>query len=377
MTPDEILPPLSAYAVSEVTGFVPATDPLDRLPGDYAAWEAIVPHLSALIRSRRLREVLRELPRLDPLRLASDRERERALLLLTVFTNGWVWGGDAPDLRLPPEVAVPVSALARAMGRPPIVHYASMALNNWCRVDPDRAIEAGNLRMQVQFLGGVDEDWFFIGSLGVELAGAALIAATRRAVIASHGEGDGELAQALEAIAAAMDPVVAALVDLRAWCDPYIFYHRVRPFLTGWPAPGAVYTGVDETPQVHVGGSAGQSSLIQAVDAALGIEHRPDATARYLQMLRAYMPPPHRRLVEDIEARSRVRPRVAAGSPALAAAYNRAVAQVDRFRREHISLATGYIVRPSGDAPGGKGTGGTDFERFLGSAQASTAGARL
>ena len=56
-------------------------------------------------------------------------------------------------------------------------------------------------------------------------------------------------------------------------CRADIFYHRVRPFLKGWPDDGIVYEGVNEEPKIFIGGSAAQSSLLQTLDAGLGITH--------------------------------------------------------------------------------------------------------
>jgi indoleamine 2,3-dioxygenase len=371
-----LLDPLSIYDIDPQTGFVPALDPIERLPAAFDAWEQIASELSALIRTRRLRTTLLELPLLAPLELRTARERERALLLLTVFANGWVWGAAQPDLSIPHRVAVPLCAVADALDRPPIVHYASMALHNWRRVDRRLPISADNTRMQVQFLGGVDEDWFFIGSLGVELAGAPLLPMVHDATLASHRADDSALAAALESVAEAMTPVLAALERLREWCDPHVFYHRVRPYLAGWPTPGAIYTGVSETPRKYVGGSAGQSSLIQAIDALLGIEHGA-VTGPYLRLVRQYMPTGHRRFVQAVEETTRVRTRAAGGSPRLSAAYNSAAQQVDSFRRQHMRLAHDFIAQPSGMKSAAKGTGGTTFVDFLQDAQRETAHAAI
>ncbi|MGE4249683.1 MAG: hypothetical protein AB7F09_09835 [Parvibaculaceae bacterium] len=368
---------LAAYKIDEATGFVPRDEPLRRLPAAFDAWEEIVPDISGLIRTGALRGRLAALPRLDIADLADEPSRERAMLLLTVFANGWVWGGSAPDLRIPPQIAVPLCALAGQLDRPPLVHYASMLLRNWRKLDPGLPVSADNARMQVQFLGGVDEDWFFMASLGVEIAGAPLLRAVHEVVERAQALDDNGLAVALDGVAADMDPVHRALTRMREWCDPHVFFHRVRPYLAGWPAPGAVYEGVSDTPRIHVGGSAGQSSLIQALDAALGIDHGASSAGVYLRDMRRYMPVGHRRFVTDLERLSGVRARAMAGTPALRTAYNAAVEEVDTFRRRHIGLAHDYIVKPSGLDVDEKGTGGTDFVDFLRNARNETARSRI
>lgn len=366
---------LGAYEIDCDTGFVPGIEPLRQLPDVFEAWEEIIPDMSALIRAGKLRSRLARLPLLEAAALSDRRERERAMLILTIFANGWVWGASEPDLRIPAQIAVPLCTLAKTLDRPPLVHYASMLLNNWRKLDPALPVSANNARMQAQFLGGVDEDWFFIASLGVELAGAPLLPLIHKAV--DTAQDDAALVPLLDRLAEGIGPVIAALGRMREWCDPHIFYHRVRPFIAGWPAPGVIYEGVSETPQLYVGGSAGQSSLIQALDAVLGIDHRSGKAGAYLREMRRYMPIGHRRFVEDIERLSQVREWAMSGSAALRQSYNAAVEQVDVFRRRHIGLAHDYIATPSGLTPGEKGTGGTDFIDFLRDARSETAGSKL
>lgn len=369
------LQPLDAYGVDALTGFVPGIDPLDRLPPAFDAWEEVAGQMSPLIRARRIRARLAELSPIDVEAIEDPRQLERALLIGCIFANAWVWGGEGPDLRLPANVARPLCRLALRLDRPPIVHYGSMALNNWRRVDPGAPLSADNMRMQLQFLGGVDEDWFFVASLGVELAAAPVVAAAHRAVQASIEADAPALADALEAVAGGMAPVLAALERVREWCDPHTYYLRVRPFFAGWPDPGVVYEGVDPKPVKYIGGSAGQSSVIQVLDAALGVRHARPETGAYLRALRRYMPVGHRRLVEEAERLSRVRA-MAGADASVRGAYNAAVEQLDLFRRRHIGLAHDFIAKPSGmiDATG---TGGTSFVDFLREARVGAARSKL
>lgn len=368
---------LERYEVDAATGFLPPIPPLRQLGETYAAWEAIVPELPALIRSRRLRPTLERLPLLDAAGLTTRREQERGFLLLTHYVNAWVWGGSEPHLRVPAAIAVPLWRLSELLGRPPIAHYATMSLHNWQLIDPAGPIATDNARTQVQFLGGVDEDWFFIASMGVELAGAPLLPVVGEADAASRDGSDTELAELLTRFAGGMDAVLAALLRVREWCDPDTYYRRVRPYVTGWPAPGVVYEGVSEEPKRYIGGSAAQSSLLQVFDAMLGLAHPDSPAGGYLRTVRGYMPPAHRAFVEDIERTSRVRARADAGSTSLRDAYNAALACMERFRKEHMQLAHDYIVRPSGAGSDQKGTGGTALHTFLRGAQDTTTAAKL
>ncbi len=368
---------LAHYHVDPVTGFVPPHPIPDQLPAAYGAWDALVPNLSALIRARRLRAALRALPVVDIGDIQTVGDSERALLLLTHFANAHVWSGDTPELSIPPAVAVPLCALAERMGRQPIAHYATTTLTNWRLVNAHEPVSVDNARTQIQFLGGVDEDWFFIASMGVELAGAPLLPVVAQLVSHSRAGSDAELAVLLEQFAQGMDAVHTALETVRTWCDPATYYLRVRPFVTGWPQPGVLYEGVSHEPRRYIGGSAGQSALLQLFDAALGVRHDDDPAGSYLRAVREYMPPPHRAFVEDAERDTQVRERAQTGTAALQATYNAALQKIADFRDAHMRLAHDYIVSPSGSTRDMKGTGGTSLDSFLGGARRSTTDARV
>lgn len=354
------------YSPHPESGFLPEIDPLRTLPAGFEPWDDIAAQLPELIRSRRLRAALTSMPLIDSSRLQSGPELERALLLLTTFANAFVWAPPEPVFRLPPPVAVPLQSIASLLGRPPLVHYASMALQNWRRLDCNAPLACDNASLLVRLSGGMDEDWFFVVTIGVELAGAPLLRSLREGADASRHSTDHDLTHRLQQIAAAIEPVRTTLLRIREWCDPHVYTLRVRPFLAGWPEPGVVYEGVSAVPCKYIGGSAAQSSLIQVLDAALGIMHPQTRTGAYLTKLRSYMPAPHRSFIEAVERTSRLRERASCGSEALRGSYNEVIHQTAEFRRAHIKIAQDYIAGPS---PGSvqRGTGGTSFASFLNS----------
>lgn len=48
------------------------------------------------------------------------------------------------------------------LGRPPVLSYASYALDNWVRIRENLPVEIGNIIISQNFLGGLDEDWFIL-----------------------------------------------------------------------------------------------------------------------------------------------------------------------------------------------------------------------
>jgi indoleamine 2,3-dioxygenase len=370
---------LAAFGVSRTFGFVPERDPLDRLPDTFRAWEETCAILPALIMNQDIRRWLAAIPDIDIAAADNDRERERAFLILTALTMGYVWGGAEPDFTLPRNIAVPLIALSQRLGRPPIVMHATLVLNNWRRLDPARPLALDNIDTQFTFTGSFDEKWFYLATLGVELAGAPAIVALTNAVAASQRGDDTALTSDLANLATGIKAMSAALMRLTERCDPYVFYNRIRPFLAGWPAPGVTYAGTGLPPQVWSGGSAAQSSLLQSIDAGLGIRHEHAHTRDFLEAMLQYMPPKHRAFVAALRDASSIRTRSENGPAALRDAYNACIAAADEFRRKHIGLTSQYIVKQASIhvGPGTTGTGGTDFVEFLRESRIETARSQL
>ncbi len=370
---------LTAYGVSRIRGFVLEHDPLDRLPDAFRALDDLAPIIPALIMNQEVRRFLAALPELDITALTTEAEAERAMLILSALTMAHVWGGKEPDFTLPRNIAVPLMALSQRLGRPPIVMHATLVLNNWRRLDPNRPLALDNVDTQFTFTGSFDEKWFYLATLGVELAGAPAVVALVDAVTASQSGDDRTVADHLTALDAGIRQMSLALMRMTERCDPHIFYHRIRPYLSGWPAPGLLYDGTGLPPQIWAGGSAAQSSLLQSVDAALGIRHEHAHTRDFLDAMLQYMPPKHRAFVAALRERSTVRTRADGGSSALRDAYNACIAATDEFRRKHIGLTSQYIIKQASThvGPGTIGTGGTDFVEFLRESRVETARSQL
>lgn len=364
---------LSDYDIDAERGFVPGADPLTALPARYAVWDEAAARLPLTTMTGRTLQVLAAMPVIEPDGLATEAELRRAQMLLAAFANAWM--ALAPEARsIPAPIAVPLIAVARRLGYVPITTHSTIVLGNWRRLDPSRPLTLENVDTLVSFRGSIDEKWFFLSTLGVELAGAPMLALLVEAVNAAEEGRAGDLAEALAAVGGHLTATIAALMRVRQCCDPHIFYHHVRPYLAGWPEPGVIYEGTGVGPVTYNGGSAAQSSLLQAVDAALGIVHRHALTEGFLTSMRDYMPPRHRAFIADLAARSRVRAVVeqVQGSPELRAAYDACVAGMDELRRKHIGLATEYITRQAANPDGALGTGGTHFDDFLRQARLET-----
>ena len=367
---------LARFEVHPERGFLPASDPPEQLPEAYRAWDQIGAELPKLLGAGVVRAAVDALPELDPLGLEAGDQRRRAMLLLSYLGHAYVWGEGTPVTVLPRQLAAPWAALAGVLGRPPVLSYASYALDNWRRLDPAGPIALGNIALRQNFLGGIDEEWFILIHVEIEVEAAPGLQALHGATEAAADGDRDETARQLTALAAALGRMHATLGRMPEHCDPYIYFHRVRPYIHGWrdhPAlpDGLVYEGVEEhagEPQRFRGETGAQSSIVPAVDAALGVRHEEDTLAAYLREMRDYMPPPHRAFIVQLAERSRVREVVAGGGGEPREAYNECLRILADFRSLHLEYAGRYIYRQARTweaNPATVGTGGTPFIPYL------------
>jgi indoleamine 2,3-dioxygenase len=360
------------FHVDPTTGFLPNPDPLRQLPAPFAAWDELGADLPALLLMGQARPRLAALPHADVNALPDGLPLERAMLLLSTFANAYVWGEPQPALRIPHALAVPLWHITERLGRKPIVSHASNALHNWRRLNPNGGITLDNLAILQPFLGSSDESWFVLVTVAIEACGAAALPQLVQAQTAAAAGDEPTLHQALTRIANVITQMSETLLRMYEKCDPHIFFTRIRPFLASWPVPGVVYEGVSEMPMIFAGGSAGQSSLVQALDAGLGVRHTDPRSSPFLQEMRHYMPPPHRRFIEVLEAGPDVRAFVQTQSPALVEVYNTCIKRLTRFRKQHMEIAIRYITKQMPNGAEATGTGGTSLAQFLGAVRQQT-----
>ncbi|RMG20650.1 MAG: hypothetical protein D6730_19390, partial [Bacteroidetes bacterium] len=257
-------------------------------------------------------------------------------------------------------LAVPWVEVAGRLGRLPILSHASLVLHNWRLKEAAGPFRAENLSALLQFTSYPDESWFYVATAEVEMAGGqvpALLLAMRQAATAGNEDA---LALHLEALATQLAAMRLSLARMRQGCRPTIFYQHIRPYLASFTA--VTYEGVEPAVRSYHGGSAAQSSLLQSIDAALGIEHREKSSARYLADMQPYMPPAHARFIRFL-AQGPDLAAVCSSSPRLRQARQACVQALMDFRNEHLKIVAQYILGPSGGQA--LGTGGTSPAQFL------------
>ncbi len=377
---------LSDYGISPEQGFLPQ-DPLEQLP-ESSTLNQLGHELPKLLSARMVRQFIDEQRQLLPSIPTTwrDQDYRAAMRILSFAGHAYVWEvPDQPAHRLPPQLAKPWHEVAQRLGRPPVLSYASYALDNWRRLDPTKPIELDNIVLLQNFLGGLDEEWFVVVHIQIERQAGPGLAGLLRALRGAAEDKEDEVLLGLTSLASAQTAMRDTLLRMKERCDPYVYYTRVRPYIHGWknsPAlpNGLAYEGVTGYaghPQQFRGETGAQSSIVPCLDAGLGIAHAPDPLTVYLQEMRDYMPPRHRSFLHALEhaiddvgrplLSGYVRDRKVR-RPDLWAGYSSCVDLLAQFRDIHIGYADSYIHRQHqahASNPTAVGTGGTPFMQYL------------
>lgn len=356
-------------------GFLMSPDPISNLtkvetglPDSVSSeLEDVAAQLPALVSVGTIRKTLQDMAIFDlsVLRRPDDfRIVERAFQIYAHLANVYVWCEEEnPANHIPESVAVPLVELSKIIERPPILNYASTSLCNFERIDPAGEIVVDNLRCIQKVVDIQDESWFHMIHVEIEahagIASHACILATQ--AIANNDKKTAEFE--LLKIPKAFDKMISTFKRMFEKCSPDIYFNTLRPYLFGFT--DIVYNGVkefEEKPQTYRGESGAQSTVIPAIKAFLGLQHEEGGLTEHLEIMKAYMPKPHRELLNSIDSHN-IRNFVAANNDrSLTDAYNACLESVFQFRSLHLKMANAYIAQKVANPIG---TGGTEFMHWL------------
>lgn len=355
-----LLNPSPVVRLDEVLNRFPAA--ADAL----AQAEAISDDLANLMETGRIRAALDALPPADlqPLCREIDtldfRAVERLMQIYAYFANAYVYAtGETPAQHIPKGVAVPLVQLGEMVERPPILTYAGYVLANWELVDPNGAITVDNTRLVQNLLGNSDESWFIRIHVDIEARAAEALLNIQTAAAT---EDASTLETALAAVHHSLRQMTKSFKRMPQGCDADAYYYKVRPYLFGFN--DIVYEGTfGDQPQSFRGQTGAQSSVIPALVAGLGLRHEGNGLTQHLDVMKDYMPKPHREFIATMhhagirEAVLRQR-----DNTALVETYNECLRRVLEFRRLHYQFANSYIAAKVKNPVG---TGGTLFMDWL------------
>lgn len=407
------IPRLEEFELSQKMGFLPHTNPLIRLTKEYyQPWEKIMDNYNKYIFSEQIRKVIDKLPILSIDFLDSLAEKQRSFVILGFMAHAYVWSGKIPSDRLPASIAKPWEQVSLLLKLRPIISYASVCLWNWRYLYPEKTINLSNITTLHTFSNTNDESWFYLISTVIEFEGAPCLQIILNAIAAAYAKDKDAYIVNMKKFSFYLEKLTKILCRMYEQCDPYIFYWKIRPYLSGWKnmsdaglPRGVVYEGCSDEYRQYSGGSNGQSALMHLFDIALGIDHYPTGLSsnnfnvsdtsikkkNFFQEMKEYMPGTHRQFLEYLEKIVNIRQFSLDNIDDfnITSAYNSCVSNLKIFRDKHLQIVTHYIIIQSKIKKGKedkdcekspiilglaqhidekenlKGTGGTNLVKFL------------
>ena len=366
-------------------GFLPDTEPLyhiDCSNTDVAKLKDLSLAIPKLLLTNKIRSQIDKLPSSffsHDLSIYKEEELRSLNVQFSFLAHAYVWGDLNPSKILPACLAKPWVKISEMLGRPAVLSYASYCLDNWHKIDSDEPVSLDNVALNYNFLGGIDEDWFVTIHVCIEnKAKLAITSALNIALAFEENKVNKDLVlKELSNIKESMMEVNHIFRKMPEKCDPYIYYHRVRPYIFGWKnnpdlPEGLIYEDCfDNQPQLFRGETGAQSSIVPTLDALFNVVHERDELREYLDEMRLYMPPGHRELIEYVEKHSKLKGFINENGD-LKQIYDECLQEVSIFRTQHLQYAADYIhsqnTKSTLFGSGGskvRGTGGTPFMKYL------------
>lgn len=257
---------------------------------------------------------------------------------------------------VPQSIAVPLVEVSKILQIAPVLTFADTVLWNYELINPAEPLSVNNIRFRHHFSGTEDEDAFYLSSARAELVGVEMLRIFDEYGRLSPNAGDytavGKVSRDLIRLSGIVDDINEVIKSVRPTCDPHVFYWQVRPWYSGSGSDGPrwKYEGVPKDEKLlRSGPSAGQSSVMHALDIFLGVDHKKGSTGKdghgsFMERMRLYMPGKHREYLISLSCLSRSLRELAKEESILRESYNSAVAALQKLRTEHIKIACRYTV---------------------------------
>ncbi|KAH9463553.1 hypothetical protein MJO28_008282 [Puccinia striiformis f. sp. tritici] len=406
------------FDVDVRSGFLSPAPPLSRISDPvYQPWEDALEVVSKLIsqitnEESKLGEVVKwkefivsELPVLsiDPLR-SEIVEMRRARLVLAFLTHAFVHSlassqnsSQETQVTIPLSLAVPFSEISLALDMPPVLTYADTVLYNWLLKEPALGFTVENIEIPTTFTLSDSEKHFYKTSVLVEALGPVCLKLMRSSLDEAFMEDEisvKRIGNNLGRLAKQIDHISKVLSDVRAGCDPRTFYWEIRPWFIGgrWKWEGIESDASnkcnikEDTRQTseerqwkvtELGGpSAGQSTLIHAIDVFLGVDHEPNLQEvssgiqdedTFMNRMSTYMPHHHRLFLQQLSRSCLTRrghpnlirsvvvnhqdQEFKSGPNNLKENYNLCIKALENLRKTHTKIVSLFIICQKNSSP--------------------------
>lgn len=299
-------------------------------------------------------------------------EKKYLYSVLCMIVQRYVWESDEIFLQtIPRWLGLLWTRISDDLGIVPILTHAAVDLWNWRLNESEFGLDnlkSINLMLPDEIKSS--EEWFYLVMVAIEGVGGKAL------------EYMNDVYQELKKDIVSEEIILNRLIKINdiiveinriikrmyEKCDPGIFFNNLRIYLSGYKNIEKFPEGLKiESLDVSIkstGGSAAQSSLIQAFDIFFSVDHKGEHTSSFLLEMRNYMPSSHRKFLEYMELMPPLSDYISITNNSLIKKeFNNCLQTLCSFRKIHMGIVHRYIVTPSGRM-NSSGTGGTDAYSF-------------
>lgn len=232
---------------------------------------------------------------------------------------------------------------------PTVTTYAALVLSNWRIIDEALPPSLENLSAIHAISGTSDESWFYRIHVAIEYTGAQVL--KQMFDIDETTATAASTKQFLQKMQQVLLDIARLLTRMREGCEPKKYWDEVRIFLGGYTAANGMPNGISirgtEIKDIKFGGGSGaQSSLIQALDQFLGVEHPTGHAQEFLRQQRTYMPEKHAQFLAQLGNHHSIKTIVQKYDDAdVTAQYNAVMTAFGKFRAAHYGIVHEYVVK--------------------------------
>jgi indoleamine 2,3-dioxygenase len=320
----------------------------------------------------------------------SEPEVRNIYSICSILAHKYIWGDpDKPKNSIPQCLAKPWFDSSRELGIYPVITHAAIDLWNWKLKNPSKGFYLDNLESINTLSDGEDakksEEWFYLIMVAIEGECGELVNLFDKTMseFKNYVYDFNIIYKNLQKIKVLLTHQNNLMSRMRENCKPTMFYNILRKYLWGSDKVegGIRLLGVEkidvygDNPKYldvivgYGGGSAAQSSLIQAEDIFFGIKHPND---EFLKKMREYMPKKHRDYLDNMETQMNINQfinqtfiKINPNYDKLKLLCNECINLIADFRKIHKGVVTEYIINQIPKDVDDTGTGGTSLQSYL------------
>ncbi len=302
-----------SFVIDPTKGFLPPQIPLSQLASCSFndKMREIARTMPSLLARQLLRSTVQQLEihfQHAILEVHNLQQEQYALLMLTMIAQAYLRENpEHPANTLPTVLSRNIHHFCNLQQRPYTLTYRDYILHNWQLIDERNSISLENIKPVLTFTHSEEETWFIKIHVAVEAACAKALYAAQQACLLKRPE-DGMLMQLLQDLANSLEEATQLLNRMQEGCSSHFFLTILQPLFEGWDqihqsaigegSYGVKLNGVNEKYYRYKGISSSQSSIILALDAALGITY-PTETSQHQAPV--YMPHAHMAFVSHLK----------------------------------------------------------------------------